>query len=191
MEKRITVSDVIEGLRIGVRPATGGGTPVFDGAIETYLYISVQNGKGNVTPELLAACGMTPDTAREIAFRNTRDAVDVKTMADIMREFGADIPDVPGMPVMIVATNRERMYGASALLFPCILADILKANGIQKARIAPSSVHEVIITEMLEGDDIDGMVSEINDSTVAPEDRLADHWYFIDQSGKITWNSKR
>lgn len=87
---------------------------------------------------------------------------------------------------MYVLTNRQRNFGASAILYPGRLETIalyLKENYY----ILPSSVHEVIIlpeSYAVSRAELDVIICEINDSHLREEEYLSDHSYYYDRNKK-------
>ena len=81
---------------------------------------------------------------------------------------------------MWVLTNKERVFGASALLYDNQLEKV--AEKIKEDfYILPSSIHEVIIVPKKYGapkDYMVKMVREINGENLDMEERLADNVYF-------------
>ena len=90
---------------------------------------------------------------------------------------------------MYVLSNHIRNYGAACIAYPFIpdmIAHVLKEDFY----ILPSSVHELIVIPCSMGigqDDMNSMIREINDTQVAEEEVLSDHFYLYRRSsGKIT-----
>lgn len=90
-------------------------------------------------------------------------------------------PEEPVIP-MYVLTNEKNLFGASCMLYNGILkqyAEQMKADFY----IIPSSIHEVLLLPITEGDQydrtyLDKLVQEVNREAVAPEEVLSDHVYF-------------
>lgn len=84
---------------------------------------------------------------------------------------------------MYVLSNRERLYGAAALLYAESLKELAgKLN--KNLIILPSSVHEVLLVPddgMTEKDFFRQMVKEVNDNQVEPEERLSYNVYHYDR----------
>ena len=186
MKMNLTKEMVVENLMLGLRPVTGNGKPYLD--LETYLFMSIPDvGISKVNREILSIIGLTEDEAFEKAKANTRNHLVAKKMSEVLADLmGADADDFPKLPnEPIVVTTKDGYLGASALLFPEFLREICQKYNYGLVQIAPSSIHEVIITEVMAGSE--SMVSEINSEEVAPEERLADHWYYFDpETMKIT-----
>ena len=86
---------------------------------------------------------------------------------------------------MWVLTNKKRLYGAGVLLYDDQLEQI--AEKVQSDFIIlPSSVHEVLVTPMLEKniDYLVSMVREINEEQLILEERLADNIYIYHRETK-------
>lgn len=83
---------------------------------------------------------------------------------------------------LIVVTNDSGLDGAAAIFYPGVmdqLGEELKSDFF----ILPSSVHEIIVAPddgRLSYPELKGMVTEINATQVAPEDRLTDEVYHYD-----------
>lgn len=86
---------------------------------------------------------------------------------------------------MWVLTNKKRLYGAGVLLYDNQLEQI--AEKVQSDFIIlPSSVHEVLVTPILEKniDYLVSMVREINEEQLILEERLADNIYIYHRETK-------
>lgn len=84
---------------------------------------------------------------------------------------------------MYVLSNRERLYGAAALLYAESLKELAEKLN-KNLIILPSSVHEVLLVPddgMTEKDFFKEMVKEVNDSQVEPEERLSYNVYHYDR----------
>lgn len=131
---------------------------------------------------------MTEGEVLERAYRNTaRQEFSLMSMEDIMREMFsamASAPeDVEALERMIkenpsplyILTNEERLNGANALVCPQVLQDAYETLG-EPYYVLPSSTHEVLLVKESEGfspEELRNMVSEVNISTVSPEDLLS------------------
>lgn len=104
------------------------------------------------------------------------------------REYDVKLPEgidtaMERSTMMYVLSNRDRVFGASALLYSNSmkqLAGKLNKNLI----ILPSSVHEVILVPddgMTEKEFYKEMVKEVNDTQVDPEERLSYNVYYYDR----------
>ena len=83
---------------------------------------------------------------------------------------------------LIVVTNETGIDGAAAVFYPGVmdqLGEEIKGDFF----ILPSSVHEIIVAPddgRLSYSELKEMVTEINETQVAPEDRLTDEVYHYD-----------
>ncbi len=87
---------------------------------------------------------------------------------------------------MYILTNKLRSFGAAAMLYPGRLESIgeyFKENYY----ILPSSVHELIMipeSRALPKEEMEGIVKEVNEAHVQPEEYLSDHAYYYDRTEK-------
>ena len=111
--------------------------------------------------------------AESIAWENQISMEEAKEMALQMM---FDIPDT-----LYVLTNETKVNGANAILNDDIRQAIAKQVG--DFYVLPSSIHECLIVPKSNGmkrDDLEQMVQEVNQTQVAPEERLSDHVYEYD-----------
>ena len=84
-----------------------------------------------------------------------------------------------GDSVMIVATNKEKSFGAIAMKAKDKLAEVADRYETDLA-ILPSSIHEILLIPVKENMDffeLEAMVREVNATQVAPEEQLSNHVY--------------
>ena len=80
---------------------------------------------------------------------------------------------------MYVLTNKYKLWGAAAFLYPGVLKATAKRFG-KDLIILPSSVHEIILIpqdDLEEFGDLSEIVKNINDHDVLPEEVLSDSVY--------------
>ena len=91
-------------------------------------------------------------------------------------------PEKPMPHQSMVLTNKNKYFGATAVLYPKLLNRIGDAlHG--SYYLIPSSIHEMLILPSSIGiskPEINAMINEINRTEVSPEEVLADHCYFFD-----------
>ena len=120
--------------------------------------------------------------------------VQFSSLAEVMQqmmgldpEMAADMmPPVEG-PQLMILTNAQSFYGASALFYPGQMEAIAEQVG-SDFFVLPSSVHETLILAddgSVEPDSLQFMVREINQTEVAPEDRLSDFVYHYDAQDHV------
>ena len=81
--------------------------------------------------------------------------------------------------LMLVLSNKTKVFGASCMLYPEVLRPLAEELGTD-LYILPSSIHEVIlmpVNELLSRDDLADMVKEINENEVLPQEVLSDNVY--------------
>lgn len=90
--------------------------------------------------------------------------------------------------MMYVLSNRERIFGAAALLYSDAIRTLTKKLNCNLI-ILPSSVHEVILVpddNITDKTFYTDMVKEVNDTQVEPEEILSYNVYYYDRiTGKI------
>ncbi len=108
---------------------------------------------------------------------------------EIMSQSVCSIPETEPEVAMYVLSNRDRLYGAAALLYAESLKELAEKLN-KNLIILPSSVHEVLLVPddgITEKDFFKEMVKEVNDTQVEPEERLSYNVYHYDRVlGKIT-----
>ncbi len=89
---------------------------------------------------------------------------------------------IPNDGNMLVASNINKVFGASCLLDVPFMAHLVEQYGRDgQLTIIPSSVHEVLILGCdFPKENIDSMIVEENSTTVDVEDQLSDHAYIYD-----------
>lgn len=91
--------------------------------------------------------------------------------------------------VMYMLSNRDRMFGAAALLYSEALKKLTQKLN-RNLIILPSSVHEVLLVPddgVTRKEFYKDMVKEVNDTQVEPEERLSYNVYYYDRvSEKIS-----
>lgn len=110
-----------------------------------------------------------------------RDLLEMDTIGEVadieyMEEHADNVP-------MYVLSNKNRVGGASCILYDGLLADFATAIG-GSFYVIPSSIHEVLLLpadSRDEQDEIKAMIKEINDTQVRTEEILSDSLYFFDK----------
>ena len=141
---------------------------------------------------------ITAKTLYDLAIKNTPILLpyELKSMEDVLKcmcpaesapSLEADL--TTDTPSMYVLSNTEKLYGASAMLYPDVISSF--ANFLDSDLcILPSSIHEVLLLPIKERShdlELDHIVREVNASQVLEEDILSDHAYYFDRTaGLIT-----
>lgn len=132
----------------------------------------------------------------QMAEENTQriDGHEIKSMAEAMSDIiRKECPDgfdcdgcmaefSDGVP-MYVLSNRNGIEGAACMLYASLLRDFAEETG-SSFYVIPSSVHEVLLlpAENLNGSgEIKGMIKEINDNHVQPDEILSYSLYYYDR----------
>ena len=108
----------------------------------------------------------------------------IQALNEVIAGLGFDnIPDCPDMPNLYVISNAEKFRGAACA---CDVESIRKWAGehdFHKLVVLPSSIHEMLIVPVADGEyDLDSfshMVEEVNNTQVAPTERLTDRAYIL------------
>lgn len=139
----------------------------------------------------LSLWGVDADTLWACAKKNTPLVLPptLKDMAATITELAMErteeaLPWIPGMPKMLILSNKKGFLGASVILYDGLLEEI--ANQFQDDYyILPSSTHEVILLmshDPEQKNDLEDMINSVNESEVDPTDILSDHPYYFDRS---------
>ncbi len=90
---------------------------------------------------------------------------------------------------MYVLTNRERMYGASVILYPDYFSKLAKQMGTD-LYILPSSIHEVIAVTVsgMEPSALQDLVKTVNGTewAISPNEVLSNNVYRYSRNGGLT-----
>ena len=190
-------------------------TKVEDLAV-VYQILMDKNAEGTatitITDNLMERYGITLEDLHEQAllnmdvlqpysFKGMSETIIEMMAGDIARDNGMDIsearemasqmiPDVPD--TMFVLTNDAKVNGAAAILNDDTRQEI--ADKVGDFYVLPSSVHETLIIPKdagMELRDLEQMVQEVNQTQVAPEERLSDHVYEYDAKEHELFRSDR
>ena len=140
--------------------------------LSTYFRVIINDETSfRVTKQLLLKLGISPIELHELAKENARAEMVIENLGEFL--FG--VPD-PNSPTVI--TSESKMFGAGIISDTEIYAELCRKNGVGHCYILPSSIHEILVMFAdVDKEVLDGMVREINESEVAPDERLADHCY--------------
>lgn len=107
-----------------------------------------------------------------------------ESVGDLFKDREIFLQAAPDM--MYILTNRDKLYGASALVYPQVLEQISEVFP-EGFYILPSSVHEVLImpkTGVAPPQELGKMVREVNQKEVSKEEVLSDRVYEYDKDAK-------
>lgn len=140
------------------------------------------------------ALGMMQMTAEEgfgQAIPNTlKDTYQIMPLSQVMIEMGAPEELFYGTdaPKMYVVKNASGFNGATGIFVDKNLrADVSEKLG-GEFFIIPSSIHETICisAEDMDPEQLEGMIEEVNESHVAPEEVLADHAFYCNNKLQLS-----
>ena len=160
-----------------------------------------------VTYEMLNNYGVSPDQLHADAMASGEKLYPLKadSMSHVMEEMlrqemsdhGMDEAEISSMIdlfllpessiPMIIVSNDQRLNGAAVMFYPEAMEKLSEQLG-GSFHILPSSVHEMIIipeSEELNAQELQALVSEVNATQVAPQDRLTDEVYHYDFEDRI------
>ena len=111
----------------------------------------------------------------------------IRTMAETLNKLCGFVWKKEDASLMYIATNEDRMNGASVLAYPDFMETAAEClNG--SFYILPSSIHEVILLPEKSGFDVQELqmlVRHVNATEVAPKERLSDHVYHYDRKKRL------
>lgn len=183
---------VLSHIRIGLQKQSSEdlikGASELEG-IESYLYIGGNTGEDDysikVSASYLEKSSVSESEAWEHAKINTFADTKIESLAKVMSEI-MGVPydeSMEALMPMYVITNSKKLKGASAICDRKHLAEFTEEHHAEKLLVLPSSVHEMIIIPYTDDMDIEmfsDMVSQVNASEVAPEERLTDRAYVLE-----------
>ncbi len=139
-----------------------------------------------VTDKTMKDWDMDVDSLYETALKNTAAQAPARINSMMSLFFDSMEPLEPKEVFrnegLYILSNPQKDYGAAVMLYPGLLQSIAEATQ-SSFYILPSSIHEVML--MKEGNGMDakelqGMVMDINQREVAPQEVLSDKVYFYD-----------
>ena len=150
-----------------------------------------------VTDSMLRSYGITADQLHEDALEaavQTHPAT-LRNMTDVMRDLMGDAaalfaPDEPSP--MWVASVEGGQNGACAIQYPDFLDQAAETLG-GDFYVLPSSIHEVLLVAddgSMDLSYLEAMVRSVNETEVAPADRLSDHVFHYDSEEHIFENAR-
>lgn len=95
-------------------------------------------------------------------------------------------PNSGGFWPMYILSNSQKLYGASCMLYPCLLDKIAKKLDADLF-LLPSSIHEIIILpakDRRQAAQLSQMVSDINHTELSVDEVLSDHVYYYSRTEK-------
>ena len=167
-----------------------------------FMLNSDENGRATVlvTNNMLETMGVTPEQLHADAMENAPrlKPMEIKGMNEVLVEIvGVEqatmlgvYPIEPEEERMYVASVPDKIQGAGVLAYQDFMDKAAERAGGDFFLI-PSSIHELLIvpdngqTTPMNLKELEAMVKEINETQVAPADRLTDSVYHYDSKEKI------
>lgn len=150
-----------------------------------------------ITNSILLQMGVTPEQLHEDALRNAPEVkpLVIQGMSEVLAEMvgpeAAELmgikPEEPEKEQMYVASVPDKTHGASVIAYQDFMDKAAERAG-GDFFILPSSIHELLIvpdTKEMDFKVLEGMVREVNETQVAPEDKLTDSVYHYDSKDKV------
>lgn len=147
-------------------------------------------GSALVTKSLVESWGVSEEQVIEDALKNAEvmRPLRLQGMSEIVREMmlmemPEDVVDAlfPAEDEkMYVLSTADKSQGAATIFYPGALKSV--SDRIGSFYILPSSIHEVILVPNadMSADELQAMVSDVNATQVAPEEKLSDSVYYYD-----------
>lgn len=152
---------------------------------------NTQQGSILIHNEHLNYWNIDCETLYETAARNTPRLLPFyfANLEHLLREVIVETPltDSNDAFPMYVLSNQHKVYGATVLLYPNLLAEIA-ATLNKDFIIIPSSIHEVLIIPVLDNTDTNQythMIQEVNETQLTDDEILSDHAYFYSRQNRI------
>lgn len=174
----------LDNIKIGLMPKQETDLITRDSWYEgcmMFMFAKVKDRDGIVRlkESHLEKLGIDIEDAWCVAISNMIDDCQIKTFESMI--LGMDVD--PDDATMFIVTTSDGYLGAGAAVAWHKVYNYFKENTTKdKWVILPSSVHEMIVAPVPEGmdkDDFVEMVRSVNETEVAPKDRLADNaWFF-------------
>lgn len=140
-----------------------------------------------VRNEMLDVWGITGEELHHVALANTERLMPARicTLAEALGFLGFSEP-VEDNPLVLVS-NENGQFGASVIFYPGVQERIREFVG-GSYYVLPSSVHEILVISEAKNNatvkELLAMVTEINATQVAPDEKLTDSVYFYDAEKK-------
>lgn len=156
--------------------------------IEQYLILQGEKDGScytvKVVPIILANVGIDEDQAWEKALENLSLDTQITSLGKVLADMtgahydGSMDPDIK----FHVITNSHKCKGAACIMNRKALRTFTQKYDTNMLFVLPSSVHEMMIAPYdsnFKLEELSAMVKEINETQVAPEERLTDRAYII------------
>lgn len=149
-----------------------------------------ENGRASilVTNDMLRRYGIDEEQLHQDAMAATANnrPASLRTMGDVLSGL-----EMEGTPLWVASVDGG-MNGACVIQYPGFLDQAAKMLG-GDFFVLPSSIHEVLLYQddgTIGRKDLEEMVQSINESEVAPADRLSDFVYHYDSKERVFENAR-
>lgn len=168
-----------------------------DQSISMYYIVSfTSNMTSAITNDILKSWNVDEDKLFETAINNIRQECFCDSVGNILNKLmGDNAPeDIDREVGMYVLTNRstDHRYGASQILINDNITSALDKIKMDSAYILPSSIHELIITNLDEDEEtvenLTQLIKQVNASEVQPDDKLSDDLYHYVRGNEFVEN---
>lgn len=156
--------------------------------IEQYLILQGERDGScytvKVVPIILANVGIDENQAWEKALENLSNDTQITSLGKVLADMrGAHYDGLMDPDIKFhVITNSHKCKGAACIMNRKALRTFTQKYDTNMLFALPSSVHEMMIAPYDSGfklEELSAMVKEINETQVAPEERLTDRAYII------------
>lgn len=156
--------------------------------MEAYLLLK-ENGKEDesytmkIESHHLKQWNISEEEAWEAAYKHVCEDTCIIGMSQFLNGLLGVATENEDVDVMYVISNRDKIKGASAILNEKALKEFAQKKGISRLFVLPSSIHEMIIMPDYGEYDLSvlsGMVSEVNNTEVSPEEQLPSRAYLLE-----------
>lgn len=182
---------ILKHITIGLQASSDGDIikrPCDLEGIEQYLFLkgklSDTSYSVKLTPDILSHAGIDECRAWEQAMENLCADTQITSLTKLLSDMSGiplEAPAEPGISLHVI-TNSEKYKGAATILNRKALRSFAREHHTNMLFVLPSSVHEMMIspfTEKTTADELSVIVKEVNETQVAPEERLTDRAYIL------------
>ena len=140
-----------------------------------------------VTRELQSAWQISTEELIAIALNNSKGDVRFAEMNQILTSMGMpELASSEEPDKLYIMTNHRLSNGAITLVQKDTIRNFAERVGIEKFIIIPSSIHECILFQYVEGrndlEELKGMVKQVNEETLSREEILSYNIYLYDRA---------
>ena len=144
-----------------------------------------------VTNQMMEEFGISQEQLHQDALESAAalHPASLRSMQEVMASMMGMEPEppMPSEPVMLVATTDGAFMGASVIQYPGFM-DMAAEKVGGDFFVLPSSIHEVLLIPddgKADFHELAAMVQSINETQVAPADRLSDNVYHYDKADRV------